>query len=332
MNRFPIGSTRRPALAGLILLSLLVSAEETSNRHQTAQSQAILADYFHITRPGQLDYPLTTVLQGCSRVDCIVSIDSPSFQPAQRTEYLRDDDLVLAVTLNGESRVYPAKILQRHEIVNDRIADIPFAVTYCPLCGTGEVFERRVNGSTRTFGVSGLLHGSDLIMYDRQHKNLWQQITGRAFAGPERGTQLKRLPVVMTDWKSWRKNHPDSRVLVPAERDLKDLYAAYRNSEKVMYGGKSNPRLSPKKVVFGLENGSETIAVTQQRLARGPVEFVLDGRRWRMQQTTDGSVQAVNLESGQTLLPRRAYWFAWFTFHPETRLIGPESLRKSGRQ
>ena len=323
-NPFHPLTIRAWRLACLSLAALVSAPLLAGNTPQPANPgrMHILRDFFGITDSGQMDYPLDTVMQGCPRVDCIPSIDSPRFRRANTVDYLRDDDLVLAISHAGQTRVYPARILQRHEIVNDRLGDLPVAVTYCPLCGTGEVFDRRVNGRERHFAVSGLLHGSDLIMYDREGKNLWQQITGTAFAGPERGQVLTRVPVVMTEWKNWHKAHPQSLVLEPDSTELKDLYAAYRASHRVMYGGKTNRRLPPKAVVYGLEQGNESLAVSEELLKKkGQLDFQLAGHSWQIKRSADGQV-TVSEQGGQgTLQPRRAYWFAWYTFHPQTRVL-----------
>lgn len=106
-------------------------------------------------------------MQGCGRPDCIPSIDNPRFVAAAEAGFLADEDIVTAVELDGDARAYPVAILDYHEIVNDVTAGRPVAVTYCPLCGSGLVFERVFGGRTVEFGVSGLLHNNDLVLYDR---------------------------------------------------------------------------------------------------------------------------------------------------------------------
>jgi hypothetical protein len=85
--------------------------------------------------------------------------------------------------LAGQAHAYPLEILVWHEIVNDTLADEPVAVTYCPLCNTAIVYARHVHGRLLTFGTTGNLRDSDLVMWDRQSQSWWQQYDGRAIVG-----------------------------------------------------------------------------------------------------------------------------------------------------
>ncbi len=300
----------------VLMASIVVKAQD--RKFETD----LLTDFFQITKDSQSDYPLKDIMQGCSAVDCIPSIDSPVFMSASDVKFINDNDLIMAVTIGQETRIYPTVTLQRHEIVNDQIGTIPFAVTYCPLCGTGVVFNRKINDTVVTFGVSGVLHGSDLVMYDRKNKNLWQQITGKSFAGPDRGYQLESLPVVMTDWKTWLKQHPDSMVLANSKNEVSDHYSKYRSSDKVMFGGVTDPRLSPKKVVYGITIEKQAIAIDfvlikskkQQQLKTAVADLMIDYKE-------DGSIVISNKDSKEIYESHRSYWFAWFTFNPNTLLF-----------
>ena len=111
--------------------------------------------------------------------DGIPAIDEPLFVDSSRAG-LSDTDRVLGLSFGAVARAYPVRILNWHEIVNDRIADQPVAVTYCPLCGSGMAFDARVGGQITRFGVSGLLYNSDVLLYDRRTGSLWSQIMARA--------------------------------------------------------------------------------------------------------------------------------------------------------
>ncbi|MGH3443186.1 MAG: DUF3179 domain-containing (seleno)protein, partial [Nitriliruptorales bacterium] len=123
-------------------------------------------------------------IQAVTGVDTIPPIDEPRFESVSAAgQWLSPESPLLVVSVGGETRGYPLAILTWHEIVNDEIAGTPVVVTYCPLCNSGLVFERRVDGEVLTFGTSGHLFRSNLVMYDRQHRNFWLQFTGRAVAG-----------------------------------------------------------------------------------------------------------------------------------------------------
>ena len=119
----------------------------------------------------------------------------------------------MAVEVNGEAKAYPIEILVWHEIVNDTIGGVPVTVTFCPLCNTAIAFDRRLDGTTYDFGVSGNLRYSDLVMYDRQTESWWQQITGRAIVGELTGKKLTALPAAMVSFADFRSTHPEGQVL-----------------------------------------------------------------------------------------------------------------------
>ncbi len=127
--------------------------------------------------------------------------------------WVDDTEQVLVVEAGGEVRAYPIQVLTLHEIVNDTVGGVPIAATYCPLCASGVAFDRRAAGRVLSFGTSGRLYLSDLVMYDRQTESLWPQIEGRAVAGALTGTELKVLPASLVSWRQWRTAHPDGWVL-----------------------------------------------------------------------------------------------------------------------
>ncbi len=108
------------------------------------------------------------ILSGGPPKDGILAIDDPHFSPVpQGGDLYADREPVMSVRIDGEARAYPLSILMWHEIVNDTLADTPISVTFCPLCNSGIVFDRRVEGIETTFGTTGKLRNSDMVMYDR---------------------------------------------------------------------------------------------------------------------------------------------------------------------
>jgi hypothetical protein len=167
------------------------------------------------TGPG-LPKPLVDpneIIEGGPPPDGIPAIDRPRFVRAADVRFLRDREAVIAVNVAGEDRAYPIRILIWHEIVNDTVGGIPVAITYCPLCNTAIVYDRRVGTDIVDFGTSGKLYNSDLVMYDRQTRSLWVQFLGRAVAGVQTGTQLRAYPAQTLSWGDWQKAHPTGWVL-----------------------------------------------------------------------------------------------------------------------
>ena len=314
-------------LALLVLTSIAsITAVAQTNRpgNPRGYSPDVLLEVFKLTQADS-DVPFDSLMQACPARDCITSIDQPVFVPTAEVAYLRDDDLVMTLTHNGITRAYPTRILDHHEIVNDMFAADPVAITYCPLCGSGLAFDRRQAGKVLDFGVSALLHNSDLVMYDRQTESLWQQITGKAFAGKSRGSTLKTLPLSMITWKNWRGQYPDAEVLtvedVHSDRYMKDAYGDYAESERLyMPVSATDARLHPKRVIYGMEIDDSSIAIDAEWLLKeGRFSNEYDSKKLLITMSDNGEVIA-SLD-GQQITIHRMYWFAWYSFHPKTALI-----------
>jgi hypothetical protein len=140
--------------------------------------------------------------------DGIPSVDNPKFDTAETTPFDKEEK-VIGVVVNGEAKAYPYGILNWHEIVNDSIGGTNVSVTYCPLCDTAVVVER---GDT-TFGVSGKLYQSCLVMYDRSDDSLFAQPWALGVVGPQVNETLPRVPAVKTTLGAWLEKHPDSKIL-----------------------------------------------------------------------------------------------------------------------
>ncbi len=147
------------------------------------------------------------------KADGIPPVDEPRFLTTADTTFLADCELVIAVEQNGDARAYPIQILLFHEIVNDTVGGVPVTVTYCPLCNSAVVFDRRLDQRVLDFGTSGSLYNSALVMYDRQTESLWTHFTGEAIAGTLTGQQLSFLPTATVTWGDWKVANPDGLVL-----------------------------------------------------------------------------------------------------------------------
>jgi len=146
--------------------------------------------------------------------DGIPALDHPAFTSAAEADrILKPKDVVLGVEFAGVAKAYPVRILNWHEVLNDDVGEQPILVSWCPLCGSGVVYDSRADGRRLTFGVSGRLYKRNLLLYDHETDSLWSQIAGKAVTGPLAGTSLRLLPVTVTSWAHWKDDHPATLVL-----------------------------------------------------------------------------------------------------------------------
>ncbi len=149
-------------------------------------------------------------------VDGIPALDNPAMILAAAADYLSPEDAVFGLAINGDARAYPLRIMDWHEMANDVVGGVPVSLAYCTLCGAAIAYDGRgSDGVTYTFGSSGFLFRSNKLMYDRQTRSLWNQLTGEPVLGALAATDLRLelLPVVLTTWKAWQAEHPDTLVL-----------------------------------------------------------------------------------------------------------------------
>jgi hypothetical protein len=157
---------------------------------------------------------LNDFLPGGSPRDGIAPLDHPHVvSQAAAKRYLANDEPVLAVALGGRARAYPVRIMLWHEIANDVLARRPIAVTYCPLCSSGDVFERRLDGRTLRLGTTGLLRRSDLVMWDNVSESWWQLFDGLALVGRFVGKHLRTLAAQTLSWSQFKRRYPNGDVL-----------------------------------------------------------------------------------------------------------------------
>jgi hypothetical protein len=206
--------------------------------------------------------PLDEIVSGGPLPDGIPAIDRPAFvSPADAAAWVVPKEPVLALEVKGDARAYPLQILMWHEIVNDVVGGVLVTVTFCPLCNSGIVFERVVNGTTLDFGTSGKVYKSDLVMYDRQSHSLWAQMQGRAIVGTYAGTRLKLIPANTISFEEWRATHPAGKVLSRETGHSRTYgvnpYQSYDQPQRgpFLFRGEMDPRRPPKERVVGIKFG-----------------------------------------------------------------------------
>ncbi|MEE9215802.1 MAG: DUF3179 domain-containing protein [Anaerolineales bacterium] len=172
------------------------------------------ADFLRDDAPSKIR--VEEIQWGGVSVDGIPALDNAPMVPADQADYLLPGEPVFGVAINGDARAYPLRIMDWHEMANDVVGGVPMSLAYCTLCGAGIAFDGRAsNGQTYDFGSSGFLYRSNKLMYDRQTRTLWNQLTGEPVLGElvEDNLELTLLPVVLTSWEDWLAQHPDTQVL-----------------------------------------------------------------------------------------------------------------------
>ena len=305
-----------------IVASLVLNTNiQAASKHEVD----VIKDIFKYTEQSKRSIKLSELSQGCPKVDCIPAIDHPKFASINHLDFLHEEDMLMTIDYNGIQKAYPRKIMQTHEIVNDYFGKKPLAMTYCPLCGTSVAFVPILEGERVEFGVSGVLHNSDLVMYDRKTRSLWGQITGRSIVGPKTGHQLKRVSVGLLTWKETKSLFPDIEVLLPpnnkTERYKDFHYQKYIESDKIMFPvAIADARLAAKKVVYGIEIDGKFIAYESEYLKKRSPMVESFGKRTLEVSFEKGMVAARDKKTGDKFDVLRVYWFAWFAFHPDTQL------------
>ena len=190
------------------------------------------------------------IMSGGPPKDGIPALDDPQFISVADEARIEEREAVIAVEMEGETpRAYPIRYLTWHEIVNDEIGGVPVAVTFCPLCNSGITFDRRVEGRVLSFGVSGKLRNSDMVMYDRQTESWWQQAIGTGIVGEMTGVELTQMPTWMESWAEFSTRNPDGLVMdQPRWRRQygRNPYVGYDSSRRpFLYSGELPPHGIP---------------------------------------------------------------------------------------
>lgn len=280
--------------------------------------------------------PLDQITDGGPGKDGIPAISAPRFISAGDATFLQDTDRVLGIALGADAKAYPIKILNWHEIVNDAVGGTAVVVTYCPLCGTGIAFNANVEGSRHTFGVSGLLYQSDLLMYDHQTESLWSQIGMHAVAGPLTGQRLTPVFLEHTTWAEWRAAHPSTLVLSTRTGSLRnydrDPYTGYAESGELFFDTTHvDPRYHPKEWVVGIEHKGIVKAYPFSELKKGesPITDELGGDTVTIQVNHRARSVSVTDTGGRPIPSVTGFWFAWVAFHPDTQVFKWPEQRSS---
>ncbi len=251
---------------------------------------------------------LSEILSGGPPRDGIPSIDKPKFIHVSKATNLTDTEPVIGLIINGKARAYPLRILTWHEIVNDELAGVPITVTYCPLCNSAIVFDRRLDGRVLDFGTTGKLRKSDLVMYDRQTESWWQQFLGEAIVGAMTGKMLKIIPSRLESFANFKKRAPGGDVLVPTNPGMRDYganpYAGYDTAPSpFLYRGDMPEGINPMVRVVVVDGEAWSLPLLRDK---GTITKDAITLRWRPGQNSalDNRVISKGRDVGNVVVRR----------------------------
>lgn len=229
------------------------------------------------------------MVSGGPSKDGIPPVDKPKYVPVSKAgNFLNHNDVVFLVEYKDVVKIFPQKILVWHEIVNDVIHNEKVSITYCPLTGSAIGFLGRFEGIETTFGTSGKLLNSNLVMYDRKTDSYFPQILGTAVSGPVKGKALKEFQVIWTTWEKAKSSYPDASVLSMDTGFLRsygsDPYGSYlKKGTYYDSGGPFFPlmatdnRLEAKEVVVGVRIGNTPLAIVKNKVAEKKAVNLMTG-------------------------------------------------------
>ena len=272
--------------------------------------------------------PADQIFHGGPPKDGIPAIDKPKFVGAKEDTFLQDEDRIMGMSYNGVAKAYPIGILNYHEIVNDKFGDDAIVVSYCPLCGTGMAFSSDIGGKNQSFGVSGLLYNSDVLLYDRETESLWSQILREAVSGPMIGTKLQQLNAAHTTWRDWKERHPETLVLSTDTGYYRDYrhspYGDYDTNASVYFPvANVDRRYHAKELIIGLDLDGVVKAYPFAELSQYQTPFVeqFAGITITVEFDAANRTGRVLDNEGNEIPTVIAFWFAWTAFHPDTEVF-----------
>jgi hypothetical protein len=273
--------------------------------------------------------PPAEIHDGGPAKDAIPAVGEPQFVKAEHATFLEANDKVIGLVLGGRARAYPIKILNWHEVVDDSIGGTPLAITFCPLVQDAAVYRREAAGKTLTFGVSGKLYQSNLVLYDEGTQSLWSQLDGEALAGQMAGQKLAAIPSTIVTWEAWKNRLPSTDVLSINTGYIRDYgvdpYWGYEHGDQVVSPvAPLDERLSAHELVLGLSIGGqdEAFPLSKLREAAIPLRVQLGGAGLTIAYDVDSGSATASVSGGRIPV-YNGYWFAWAAFHPKTAIWNP---------
>ena len=313
-----------PAIAvvvtGLMMLGTLV----------TANAQQATINGFVVE---ETSIPITHIVRAAPAKDSIASLNEPTFVSPAEVDWLSDDDEVMSVTIGLDTRAYPLRILVWHEIVNDQFGGEALAITYSALSGSAVVFKSgaQSDGTPRSFGVSGLLYNSCLLLYGREKEELWSQLRMKGVSGSAMDQPLEPVVATRMSWKGWKQKFIAGQVL--SNKTGSDInyadewpYGDYAEQAETIFPFDVNRNELPtKERVIGIVEGDFARCWPLEKFKeKGQLYDAIGERAIRVvyDQKSD-MVKITDIDTGAEIPWVSTYWFAWQAFNADTSIWMP---------
>jgi hypothetical protein len=280
----------------------------------------------------ELDEISRLITSGGPPPDGIPPVEKPAYISVEdASKQWKDDATVDAFVIDGQPRAYPRFITVWHEIVNENAGGKPVSITYCPLTGSTVIFSGILaDGSRTTFGTSGMLYNSNLVMYDRSTRSMWPQLLGTAVRGDRKGERLTEIGgAVTTTFGRWKAKFPSGVVLSKDTGHARAYgtwpYGDYDTASGVMFPVRhTDDRFHQKKVVVGIRQNAAALAIPKSEFIAQRREASLEVGGRALVARHDADLDAVTVVDRRTGEPVSAYdvmWFAWYAFNPRTEVL-----------
>ncbi len=302
------------------LRSVSNTAEETSQKRIKESIKRAFIGFR--TDLNKRSIELNQILDGGPGKDGIPAIHNPKFIPREKAN-LRDDVFGVLVESGDVVRYYPYNILVWHEIVNDSFGGMDIAVTFCPLCGSAIVFNRRVEGQTLRFGVSGKLYESNLLMYDDRTESLWSQSRGEAVVGDYTGTKLELVKMQLLPFKTLKSRYPQALILSDKTGHFRDYslypYENYNDTEDLYFPVNIHDnRFSAKELMYVFIVDDKYVAFPAKSLGSERKGKNIEGKKIEVE--FQGGEIKVYVD-GQMVPGYYEMWFSWATHHQKDGIV-----------
>jgi len=259
-----------------------------------------------------------------SNKNYIPVVNEPKFTQYSETDgCMQNEELVVVVQNAEQTKVYPSKILLSNLIVNDKIADTDVVISYCGFCDSYQVYERKFQNESLSFGISNYIYKNSDLLFDNKSESLWSQMSGEALSGTFTGGKLKRYPFRLMSYQQAKTEFPSAEVLsfdTGSRRDytsnqFKDFITSDEIPSPIF---NASDKLKNKQLAIGFFLNNRAYAFTPDLM---PEKINLDGRELNI--SKQGGEYIV-IAGDEKMRVYQAYWYVWYDFNPETVIINKQ--------